>query len=152
MKDLPGNRWDGSNFFFREGFCVNNVLNPNSTYFKTRLKDATVNDVASMSLFDESNIGDKYFVITLNSYFHFKLLREFFNTTVNIQINDLKKLPIKVPSKQQVKAFNEKFDACLKIKKGEFAGKYTESQAQALLQPIEKEIDRMVEELYGINE
>lgn len=66
MKDLPGNRWDGSNFFFREGFCVNNVLNPNSTYFKTRLKDATVNDVASMSLFDESNIGDKYFVITLN--------------------------------------------------------------------------------------
>jgi hypothetical protein len=116
------------------------------------LKDATVNDVASMSLFDESNIGDKYFVITLNSYFHFKLLREFFNTTVNIQINDLKKLPIRVPSKQQVKAFNEKFDACLKIKKGEFAGKYTESQAQALLQPIEKEIDRMVEELYGINE
>ncbi len=37
----------------------------------------------------------------------------------------------------------------LKIKKGEFAGKYTESQAQALLHPIEKEIDRMVEELYG---
>jgi len=141
MKNLSGNRWDGSNFFFRNGFCVNNVLNPNSSYFKARLKDKTVNDVASMSLYDETELGDKYFVISLNSYFHFKMLREFINTTVNIQINDLKKLPIKIPTDKQLSKFNEKFDACFKIKQQHFAGEINEAQADALLQPIEREID-----------
>ena len=88
-------RWQGYNFFFRNGFCWTNVLNPNSVYFKCRLKDTTVNDVGSMSLYDESGLGDKYFVLSLNSYLHFKVLREFFNNTVNIQMNDIRKLPIK---------------------------------------------------------
>jgi hypothetical protein len=52
-------RWQGYHFFFRNGFCLTNVLNPNSTYFKCRLKDTTVNDVGSMSLYDESGLGDK---------------------------------------------------------------------------------------------
>lgn len=152
MKNLSGNRWDGSNFFFRNGFCVNNVLNPNSSYFKSRLKDQTVNDVASMSLYDETELGDKYFVLSMNSFFHFKMLREFVNTTVNIQINDLKKLPIKIPTEQQLATFNDKFDACYKIKRQQFAGGLNENQANDLLKPIENEIDRLVEELYGINQ
>jgi hypothetical protein len=114
-------RWQGYNFFFRNGFCWTNVLNPNSTYFKCRLKDTTVNDVGSMSLYDESGLGDKYFVLSLNSYLHFKVLREFFNNTVNIQMNDIRKLPIKIPSEKELKAFNKKFDECLVIKKEYFA-------------------------------
>ena len=109
-------------FYFRNGFCWTNVLNPNSTYFKCRLKDTTVNDVGSMSLYDESGLGDKYFVLSLNSYLHFKVLREFFNNTVNIQMNDIRKLPIKIPSDKELKAFNKKFDECMVIKKEYFAG------------------------------
>jgi hypothetical protein len=109
-------------FYFRNGFCWTNVLNPNSTYFKCRLKDTTVNDVGSMSLYDESGLGDKYFVLSLNSYLHFKVLREFFNNTVNIQMNDIRKLPIKIPSEKELKSFNKKFDECMVIKKEYFAG------------------------------
>ena len=144
-------RWQGDQFFFRNGFCWTNVLNPNSEYFKTRLKDKTVNDVGSMSLYDEADLGDKYFVVTLNSYFHFKFLREFLNSSVNIQINDIRKLPIKIPTDKQLKNSIDKFDACYKIKQQQFAGKLNESQANALLKPIEREIDRLVESLYGLD-
>lgn len=137
-------------FYFRNGFCWTNVLNPNSTYFKCRLKDTTVNDVGSMSLYDESGLGDKYFVLSLNSYLHFKVLREFFNNTVNIQMNDIRKLPIKIPTEKELKAFNKKFDECLAIKKEYFAGEIDRAEMNAQLRPIETEIDEMVNKLYGI--
>lgn len=143
-------RWQGYNFFFRNGFCWTNVLNPNSTYFKCRLKDTTVNDVGSMSLYDESGLGDKYFVLSLNSYLHFKVLREFFNNTVNIQMNDIRKLPIKIPSEKELKAFNKKFDDCMVIKKEYFAGEIDRAEMNTQLRPIEAEIDEMVNKLYGI--
>jgi len=150
MKSLSGNRWDGYEFFFREGFCMNNVLNPNSVYFKTRLKDATINDVASMSMYDEYGIGNIYYVITLNSYLFFKMLREFFNASVNIQINDLRKLPIKIPSENDLKAFNKKFDECLVVKNEYFAEEIDRAVMNGKLRPIEAEIDEMVNRLYGI--
>lgn len=143
-------RWQGYNFFFRNGFCWTNVLNPNSTYFKCRLKDTTVNDVGSMSLYDESGLGDKYFVLSLNSYLHFKVLREFFNNTVNIQMNDIRKLPIKIPSEKELKAFNKKFDECLVIKKEYFIGEIDRAEMNAQLRPIEAEIDEMINKFYGI--
>jgi len=46
--------------------------------------------------------------------------------------------------------FDKNFDACYKIKKQQFAGEINESQATALLKPIEREIDKLVEALYGI--
>jgi hypothetical protein len=137
-------------FYFRNGFCWTNVLNPNSTYFKCRLKETTVNDVGSMSLYDESGLGDKYFVLSLNSYLHFKILREFFNNTVNIQMNDIRKLPIKIPSEKELKAFNKKFDECLAIKKEYFAGEIDRAEMNSQLRPIEAEIDIMVNHLYGV--
>jgi adenine-specific DNA-methyltransferase len=137
-------------FYFRNGFCWTNVLNPNSTYFKCRLKDTTVNDVGSMSLYDESGLGDKYFVLSLNSYLHFKVLREFFNNTVNIQMNDIRKLPIKIPSEKELEAFNKKFDECLAIKKEYFTEEIDRAEMKSQLRPIETEIDEMVNKLYGI--
>ena len=137
-------------FYFRNGFCWTNVLNTNSTYFKCRLKDTTVNDVGSMSLYDESGLGDKYFVLTLNSYLHFKVLREFFNNTVNVQMNDIRKLPIKIPSENELKAFNKKFDECLVIKKEYFAEEIDRAEMNTQLRPLEAEIDEMVNKFYGI--
>jgi len=143
-------RWQGYNFFFRNGFCWTNVLNPNSIYLKSRLKDVTVNDVGSMSLYDESGLGDKYLVFILNSYLYFKLLREFFNNTVNVQMNDIRKLPVNIPSEKELTIINQKFDECLKIKKDYFAGNLTKIEMSEALRPIESEIDEMVNHLYGI--
>lgn len=143
-------RWQGYQFFFRNGFCWSDVLNPNSSYIKCRLKGQSVNDVKSMSLYDETGLGDKYLVLTINSFLKFKVLREFINSTVAIQINDIRKLPIKIPSEKELKVFNKKFDECLAIKKEYFAGEIDRAEMNAQLRPIEAEIDEMVNKLYGI--
>jgi hypothetical protein len=137
-------------FYFRNGFCWSDVLDPSNAYIKCRLKGNTVNDVKSMSLYDESGLGDKYFVFNINSRLFNRVLREFFNGTVAIQMNDIKKLPIKIPSENELKAFNKKFDECLAIKKEYFAGEIDRAEMNFQLSPIELEIDDMVNKLYGI--
>jgi hypothetical protein len=137
-------------FYFRNGFCWTNVLNPNSSYIKCRLKAKSVNDVGSMSLYDELNLGDEYFVTSLNSFLFFKVLREFFNGSVNVQMNDIRKLPIKIPSATELDAFKSKFDECLDIQKQYFNSDLEKAETRKLLKPIELEIDEMVNKLYGI--
>ena len=144
-------RWQGYQFFFRNGFCWNESLNPNSSYIKCRLKNKTVNDVASMSLYANSDLGDAYIITIINSYAVFKVVREFLNNTVKIQINDIRKLPIKIPSEKDLQAFNSKFDECLAIKKDYIAGKIDLAKMTTLLHPIEAGIDWMVNRLYGID-
>lgn len=145
-------RWQGYNFFFRNGFCWSDVLNPNSQYIKCRLKGMTVNDVKSMSLYDELGIGDFFFVIVINSFLGFKMLREFINGTVAIQINDIRKLPIKIPSNSQLKNFKDLFNNCLEIKQKYFNNEIDRTESNKLLKPIEIQIDNMVNQFYGISE
>ena len=143
-------RWQGYNFFFRNGFCWSDVLNPNSSYIKCRLKAKSVNDVKSMSMYDESGLGDEYIVTIMNSFLSFKMLREFLNGTVAIQINDIRKMPIKIPSKIELVTFKSKFNECLEIQQQYFNEDLEKLEARKLLKPIELEIDEMVNKLYGI--
>ena len=90
-------------FYFREGFCWNNVLNPEARLLKVKLKGASVNDVGSMSLFPLSNLcPSKYIIALLNSNLLFDFYREFINCSVNIQINDIRQVPIIIPSTSQL--------------------------------------------------
>jgi hypothetical protein len=103
-----------------------------------------------MSLYDESGLGDKYLVFSINSRLFNRVLREFFNGTVAIQINDIRKLPIKIPTEQELQDINKKFDECLDIKKAYFAGDIDRSAMNSQLRPIEAGIDEMVNRFYGI--
>jgi hypothetical protein len=137
-------------FYFRNGFCWSDVLNPNSSYIKCRLKAKSVNDVKSMSMYNETGLGDEYIVTIMNSFLSFKMLREFLNGTVAIQINDIRKMPIKIPSDTELTEFKEKFNECLVIQQQYFNGDLEKAEARKLLKPIELEIDEMVNKLYGI--
>lgn len=137
-------------FYFRQGLCWNESLNPNSNYIKCRLKNITVNDVSSMSLYDMSELGYSYIISIINSFTIFKVVREFLNNTVKIQMNDIRKIPIKIPSKHELDVFYKKFDSCVEIKKRYFAGEIDNITMTDLLRPIEVEIDEMVNHLYGI--
>lgn len=77
-------------------------------------------------------------------------MREFFNGTVNVQMNDIRKLPVKIPSDTELTAFDDKFDECLAIQHRYFNGEIEKAQAREELKPIEDEIDEMVNQLYGI--
>ena len=74
LKTNSGKRGEGMpvvrnpQFYFREGFCWNNILNPQARLLKVKLKQASVNDVGSMSLMTvETNISNRYIIGLLNS-------------------------------------------------------------------------------------
>ena len=105
LKTNSGKRGEGMpvvrnpQFYFREGFCWNNILNPQARLLKVKLKQASVNDVGSMSLMTvETNISNRYIIGLLNSNLIFDYYRVFINCTVNIQINDLRQIPIMIPT------------------------------------------------------
>lgn len=134
-------------FYFKEGFCWNNVLNPMARLLKAKLKNKSVNDVGSMSLSSlVEEIPNSYFVIALNSELLFDYYREFINCTVNIQINDIRQIPIIVPSAEDLKKCSPLFEEAVKIKKSALGN----SNAEIDLAKVEDSLNNYISELYGI--
>lgn len=155
LQTEPKARWQGYQFYFREGFCWNNVSTPKnekSMYIKCRLKEKSINDVASMSLYviDESNnLIHNYCLISLiNSRFLFNFLKILINKSVNLQINDIRQLPIIIPAPEQLKFFGQIFNTAVSIQKERFAGHITKQEAERQLDEIQKELAKFVEEIY----
>ncbi len=151
LKTDPKARYQGYQFYFREGFCWTNILNPQARLLKTKLKVKSVNDVGSMSL---SSIIDKipdfYFVILLNSDILFDYYRDFLNITVNIQINDIRQLPIIIPSQEQLEIYKKLFDEIIVIKKQELNGIINDITFENRIKTKEFELNKLVNELYAI--
>ena len=151
LKTDPKARYQGYQFYFREGFCWTNVLNPQARLLKTKLKVKSVNDVGSMSL---SSIIDKipdfYFVILLNSDILFDYYRDFLNITVNIQINDIRQLPIIIPTQEQLQIYKKLFDEIIVIKKQEFNSIIDDITFENRIKRKEFQLNKLVNELYSI--
>jgi len=151
----PKARWQGYQFYFKEGFCWTNVSTPiheESMFIKCRIKEKTINDVASMSLYSiiPSLISNPYLVVLLNSRFLFDYLKSFINSSVNLQINDIRQLPIIIPTPEQLKEFERIFDRAKRVQEEKFSGKINEKEAEERLEEIQKELDEKVLKLYGL--
>lgn len=142
-------------FYFKPGFSWN-IINGtrNSNNHKFKFIEASVNDVGGMklSIHDSGRkfVSDKYVVCICNSFLNNRLTESFINFTVNFQMNDARQIPIIIPTKEQLAAFESKFDECFAIQQRYFNGDIEKAQARAELKPIEDEIDEMVNQLYGI--
>lgn len=146
----PKARWQGYDFYFKEGFCWTDV---NSTYLKCRVKKNGVHDVLSMSLFSLSDIVPEHYIISsINSKFVSEHVDDFINNTSHFQINDARQLPIIIPSENQLSEFKYLFDKAVKIKKLQFNNQISKEEAEEKLNPIQKQLDKMVYELYGLEE
>lgn len=134
-----------------EGFCWNNILNPQARLLKVKLKQASVNDVGSMSLMTvETNISNRYIIGLLNSNLIFDYYRVFINCTVNIQINDLRQIPIIIPTLEDLHKLVLLVDKAVKIKKLALLENKANFRLTAILKDIEKEIDMKIIQLYRI--
>ena len=140
-------------FYFNEGFCWTNVLMPTneeSKYIKCRLKGKSVNDVASMSLYNKySKTSNLYFVALLNSKFMYNYLKEFINNTVNLQINDFRQLPIIIPSDEQIEQLNSITNKAITIKRSIYSSGSSEIKNKEL-SDLQQELDECVAKLYNI--
>ena len=152
LKTDPKARYQGYTFFFREGFCWILTLNESSEYQKSRIKEKTVNDVNAMALYPFEDCSDllKYFICLINSYTIFAYKRNFISSNSAFQINDARQLPIIIPDKNSLKQFDEIFDSALKIKKQQFSSAISAEKADEMLEPLQKRLDDLVEELYFV--
>ena len=151
LKTDPKARYQGYSFYFREGFCWNNVLNPKARLLKAKLKLASVNDVGSMSLMPIlEELSSKFIIGLLNSNLIFDYYREFVNCTINIQINDIRQIPIVIPQKEQLKEFESLVDKAISIKKSALEIDSETDCIDSNLLLIEDEIDHAVLSLYRI--
>ena len=94
-------------------------------------------------------VSSKYIIALLNSNLIFDYYREFVNCTVNVQINDLRQIPIIIPNNQMLNKINELTDKAIAIKKSARQSDETDSFDKSIAY-IELEIDKIVEQLYLI--
>ena len=115
------------------------------------MKSASVNDVGSMALSSVlENIPNYYIVCILNSEFIFDYYREFINCTVNIQINDIRQLPIIIPTKENLKILFKKFEKAISLKTTVAKSIATEQDIFQDISEIEEEINKFINNLYKI--
>lgn len=98
----------------------------------------------------ETNISNKYIIGLLNSNLIFDYYRVFINCTVNIQINDLRQIPIILPDIEDLHRLVLLVDKAVKIKKLALLDNRANFRLIAILKNIEKEIDMKVFQLYRI--
>lgn len=135
----------------KEGFCWNNVLNPKARLLKAKLKLASVNDVGAMSLMPIlPELSSKFIIGLLNSNLIFDYYREFVNCTVNIQINDIRQIPIVVPQMVELETFESLVDKAISIKKSALEIDSETDCIDTNLLLVENEIDNAVLSLYRI--
>lgn len=110
-----------------------------------------MNDVGSMSLIPiMAELSSKFIIGLLNSNLIFDYYREFVNCTVNIQINDIRQIPIVLPQREQLKVFELLVDKAISIKKSALEIDSEADYIDTNLLLVEKEIDKAVLSLYRI--
>lgn len=153
LQTSPKARYQNSKFYFLEGFCWNNNLNEKYYNIKCREKKAGIHDVASMSLFELTSKVPAYYLVTLiNSSLCGYFYRMFLNNTVNVQVNDLRMLPVVVPTETQLTEVKELFDEVVSLQRRFFNGNLTSQDRDNLLQELQEKIDDYVFCLYGLKQ
>lgn len=94
-----------------------------------------------MSLYAVDVLSNKYIIALLNSNVLFDYYREFINCSVNIQINDIKQLPIIIPTEEFAFLIESLADKAIKKK---------QKLVDTNLETIEKEIEDLIKILYSI--
>ena len=140
-------------FYFKEGFCWNNNLNERYYNIKCKEKKAGIHDVASMSLFELTNKVPAYYLVTLiNSSLCGYFYRMFLNNTVNVQVNDLRMLPVIVPTKKQLIECKKLFDGAVETQKAFFEQLISADERDSQLLDIQNDVDKLVFDIYGLQQ
>lgn len=140
MKTDSRARYQGYTFFFKEGLCWSDI---NTTFLKCRLKQKSINDVKSMSLYGlTSKVPEYYIICLINSTLMSYYVDNYVNNTQTFQINDARQLPIIVPSQDELVELRRIFDDAIRIKK---ATNHPEE-----LRLLQVRLDNTIDKIYSI--
>lgn len=108
-----------------------------------------MNDVGSMSLMPIDHcLPSKYFIGLLNSNLLFDYYRVFVNCSVNIQINDLRQIPIVIPQESDLCLILSLVDKAVNIKKIHQKADDLLNNSELII--LESKINLIVNRLYSI--
>jgi len=149
LSNDPKARWQGYNFYFREGFCWSDI---HTILIKCRSKSNGVHDVKSMSLFPllQKLCPERYLISILNSTFISDYDFNFVNNTQTFQINDARQLPIIIPNEKLLNEFETVFNRAYKIKQKQFDNKISSADAENQLEQVQNTVDEMIYKLYDL--
>ena len=97
-----------------------------------------------------AQLPNYYFVSILNSELLFNYYRTFVNCSVNIQINDIRLLPVVVPSYAVLELIKPLFLEAVSIKAEEAKRHANIEEVSSRLKEIESAINGIVNTLYGL--
>ena len=142
LKTDPKARYQGYAFYFREGFCWNNVI---TTYMKCKRKEKTVQSTESMSFFSMcGNVPEYYMICLMNSLFAALYVDSFVNSTSHCTTGDAKLIPVVVPSEEQLKKFKSLFERAYELKRSVAKQIATDAEIMAELKELEELNDRLM--------
>ena len=135
-------------FYFREGFCWNNVL---TTYMKCKKKEKTVQSTESMSFFSCAKVTpEKFLVCLMNSRLAALYVDNFINSTSHCTTGDAKLIPVVIPNEEQLQSYIELFDKCFYYKRLEVCDYSNSNELKDKLKELEMTNDTMISNLYHI--
>jgi len=154
LKENSGKKGEGmpvvrnSQFYFREGFCWNNVLSDEK--IKCRIKEKSVHSTEAMTFIslNEETLPNYYLICMMNSTFYGNYRMLFINVSHHLTTGNAKEFPVIIPTSEQLKVFENIFNRAIEIQKQKFAGKIDEANAEKQLNIIQQELDKIVEEMY----
>jgi hypothetical protein len=137
------------NYYFTEGITYIDI---GGAEIKARILTASIYDHTAHSFFpDEKDTSPKYLLGILNSSFASYFANEYLNHTMHFELNDIRLLPIVIPTEAQRKEIEILVDQAIEIQKRRYETK-EESEKDHLwqeLQELQNQRNRKVEEIYA---
>ena len=121
LSTAPSARWQGHRFFLKSG--VTWSLHANHVAAKCRYQEPCIFDASSSRLTPiVGQLSAQTFVGIANSDVFSFFLKKFVKHNQDIEINDMRVMPVVVPSDEQQKSLEELFALAMSAKRDEFAG------------------------------
>lgn len=141
IRDRRGGRLRDTDYYFREALFSSRG-GTGEYKAKVRYINNAVVDGSGIVLVPTSELTSaKYLNGILNSDVMKYIIDNFINSTVNVQVADMRLLPIPIPSKQERETIEDLVDEAIGIQKGEVDGE---------LSDINNRIEQEVKSVYGL--
>src|SRR5574344_1350388 len=148
LKTDPRARYQGYQFFFREGFCWTEIK---TFYIKCRIKKKTVNSNKSMSFYELcAKTPLLYLVCLINSEFISFYVNSFINNTQTFGIDDARQIPIIVPNDSNLMEYAQLFKESIESKKSYIDHLISLSEECKILNLAQGQIDSLTLSIYGL--
>lgn len=156
LQSDPNTRWQGYEYFFKEGLFISRggTGNPVIRY----APPAVIDSSGGIYIPTSERVSARYLSGLLNSSLIQAIIERFINGTVNTQIQDMRVVPIVIPSETEQARMEELVDQAIaaRIRSSDVHDPAIDVSVDEIderdLPAVEADIDQLVSRIYGMND